>query len=213
MARVNLSAQSRSGAGKGVARKLRAQGRIPVVLYGATVAEPVHLSMDSKELRTGLSTSAGKRVVINLSIDQSRDAVAILRELQRDPVTHNYVHADLVAIDLTKPIEIQIPIHGEGTPPGVKLEGGVLEWSRRDVTVSVLPTQIPESITIDLSKLHLNQSIHVSDLQVEGATILDDPEVTICSVASVAILVTDEEVDEGEAAEVDAEAGKQPKGE
>jgi len=204
MATVTLSAQARSDRGKGVARKLRAQERIPAVLYGATVAEPVHLSLDSKELRNALSTSAGFRVVMNLSIEGADDSVAILKEIQRDPVSHRYLHADLFAIDLNQPIEIEIPIHPEGTPPGVKLEGGVLGWARREVLVRVLPTKIPEAITLDLSDLHLNQSIHIGDLSVEDAEILDEPELTVCSVSSVVLITetedaeTDEEAVEGE---------------
>lgn len=198
MATVTLSAQTRSDRGKGFARRLRVQERIPAVLYGATVAEPVHLSLDTKELRSALSTSAGFRVVMNLSIQGADDSVAILKEIQRDPVSHRFLHADLQAIDLTKPIEIEIPIHPEGTPPGVKLEGGVLGWARREVMVRVLPTKIPEAITVDLSDLHLNQSIHIGDLTVEDAEIVDDPELTICSVSSVALVVesTDEDADE-----------------
>jgi large subunit ribosomal protein L25 len=207
MATVNLRIESRSEAGKGIARRLRAANRIPAVLYGENIADPKSVSIDALDFRKALGTGAGSRVVLNLELEgQKEKTVAILREVQRDPVSHAILHADLLAIDLTKPIEISVPIHPEGVPEGVKNEGGVLEWANRELSIRVIPTAIPESIRLDISGLHVNQSVHVSDLEPEGYEILDDPDRPLCMVASGRLHLDEEaEAVEGEEGEEAAE--------
>jgi large subunit ribosomal protein L25 len=213
MATVTLQVQPRDTSGKGAARKLRATGRIPAVLYGAGLDEPRALSINSKELWQALRTRAGSRVVLNLQIEGEKGAaaVALLREVQRHPVSHEYVHADLLAIDLNKPVEVDIPIHTLGTPLGVKMDGGVLEWSRREVSIRVLPTAIPEYYELDISELTIGQSLHISDLETQEFEILDDPTLTLCSVKSPRLI--EEPVVEAEAVEGgEAAAGDQTPG-
>jgi large subunit ribosomal protein L25 len=127
-----------------------------------------------------------------LEIDGSSKGgqVALLKQLQRHPVTQDYEHADLMAIDLNKPVDVHVPIHGLGTPVGVKLDGGILEWARRDLHVRVLPTAIPESIDVDISEIRLGHSMHVSDLKLEGFEVLEDPSQTVCTVKSSRVLET-----------------------
>ena len=190
MATVNLSVQSRTGSGKGAGRKLRALGRIPGVIYGAGMDATHPISIDAKELRAALHTPAGYRVILRLEIDGSAKGgqVALLKELQRHPVSQEYEHADLLAIDLKKPVEVHVPIHGQGIPVGVKLDGGILEWARRDLHIRVLPTAIPESIDLDISELKLGQSLHVRDLQLTGFEVLEDAGQTVCTVKSSRIV-------------------------
>jgi large subunit ribosomal protein L25 len=190
MATMNLSIQSRTGTGKGAGRRLRALGRIPAVLYGAGMDAARPISIDAKELRSALHTPAGYRVILRLEIDGSAKAgqVALLKELQRHPVSHEYEHADLLAIDLKRPVEVHVPIHGQGTPIGVKLDAGILEWARRELHIRVLPTAIPESIDLDISELRLGQSLHVSDLKLTGFELLEDPSQTVCTVKSSRIV-------------------------
>lgn len=219
MATVNLQAQPREGIGKGTARRLRADGRIPAVLYGADIDDPRNLSVDSRELWAALHTSAGSRVVITLDIagDSGKSSVALVREIQRHPVTDDYLHADLVAIDLSQPVEVNLPIHAVGTPIGVKLEDGVLEWARREIMIRVLPTAIPESYELDISEMHVGDSVHISDLTEAKFEILEDEHLTICTVKTTRIaeeLPEDEEVAEGEeAAEGEAAEGEEPSAE
>lgn len=199
MATVNLRVQPRDASGKGAARKLRAAGRIPAVLYGSNIDEPRALSIDARELWAALRTSAGSRVVLNLEVEGEKDGagVALVREVQRHPVTHDFVHADLFAIDLKVPVEVSVPIHPVGTPVGVKMDGGVLEWSRREVSIRVLPTSIPENYEMDISEMQIGQSLHISDLTAQEFEILDDPALTVCSVKSPR-LVEEPTVEEGE---------------
>lgn len=192
MATVNLQAQPREGTGKGRARKLRQADRIPAVLYGHGT-DPVSLSVGAVEVRKALSTSAGSNAVIKLEVEgDANERAAIFKAIQRHPVTRKIVHLDLLSIDLTQPIEVNVHVRPIGTPIGVKLEGGVLGWARREVLIRVLPTRIPEAIELDISELHVNQVLHVGDLVV-GAEIeiLDDAAMTICSIASSKLAIED----------------------
>lgn len=190
MATVNLSVQSRTASGKGPGRRLRALGRIPAVLYGSGMDAARMISIDARELRQALHTRAGSRVILRLDIDGSTkgDQVALLKQLQRHPVTHEYEHADLMSIDLNKPVDVHVPIHAKGIPVGVKLDGGILEWARLDLHIRILPTAIPEAIDLDISELRLGQSLHVTDLNLTGYEVLDDPGQTVCTVKSSRIV-------------------------
>ncbi len=217
MASVDLSVASRSDNGKGVARKLRADNQIPAVLYGHDMDGARPIAMQSMAFRKALMTRAGLRVILNLTVDGADKRVAIIRDVQRHPLSQDILHADLLAIDFTQPVEVDIPIHAIGTPIGVKTEGGVLGWAQRELMVRVLPSNIPESIEVDVTELHVGMSIHVSDLKTDGFEVLEDPEQTICSVASTKIEEepVEAELAEGEVAEADAadtDEGKKPDG-
>ena len=213
MGEFALGVELRKEQGKGVARKLRAAGRIPAVCYRRN-AEPVPVSLDPKELDLLLrSASAGINTLIDLKVTGGGDfdgRQVLVKELQRDPISGAYLHADLYAVDLQQKIHVAVPINLEGTPIGVSLGGGLLDYATREVDVECLPNAIPEEFTIDVSEIEIGQSLHVRDIAVpEGVEILNDPDVTVMSV--VAPLAIEEEVpeeeEEGEeGAAVDAEA-------
>lgn len=185
MATVNLLAMPREGTGKEKARKIRQADRIPAILYGHGT-DPLSLSLGAIEVRKALSTPAGSNAVIKLDVEgDKKERAAIFKAIQRHPVTRKIIHLDLLSIDLTQPVEVSVHIKAVGIPVGVKLEGGVLGWARREVAIRVLPTRIPESIELDISALHVNSVVHIGDLAVgEGVEVLDDPEMTVCSIAS-----------------------------
>lgn len=214
MATVQMTAARREGTGKGAARKLRAQEKFPAVLYGHG-EDPLHLTFDAVEFRKAISTRSGTRAVFNLQVDGDTK-VALIREIQRHPVSHQFLHADMIAIRLDEPVEVTVPIHPEGVSPGVKNDGGVIEWARRELPIRVLPTKIPEAIVVDISGLELNQAIHISDLDVDFE-ILEEPERTICAVHTVRLMVEDTEGEEGAVGEVaegeEAAEGEEPEGE
>lgn len=197
MATVNLQASPRQGTGKEKARKVRQADRIPAVLYGHGT-DPVSLSLGAIEVRKALSTSAGSNAVIKLDVEGDKtERAAIFKAIQRHPVTRKIIHLDLLSIDLTQPVEVNVHIKAIGIPVGVKLDGGVLGWARREVQIRVLPTRIPESIDLDISDLRVNSVVHIGDLAVgEGVEILDDPEMTVCSVASSKLNVEDTAAEE-----------------
>jgi large subunit ribosomal protein L25 len=207
-----LGVKLREEHGKGVARKLRAAGRIPAVCYRRN-AEPVPVSLDPKELDLLLrSASSGINTLIDLKVTGGGDfdgRQVLVKELQRDPISGAYLHADLYAVDLQQKIHVSVPINLEGTPIGVSLGGGVLDFATREIDVECLPNAIPEEFTIDVSEIEIGQSLHVRDIAIpEGVEILNDPDVTVMSVvAPVAIEEEAPEEEEGEEGEaVDAEA-------
>ncbi len=196
MATVNLLAMPREGTGKEKARKIRQADRIPAILYGHGT-DPLSLSLGAIEVRKALSTPAGSNAVIKLDVEgDKKERAAIFKAIQRHPVTRKIIHLDLLSIDLTQPVEVSVHIKAIGIPIGVKLEGGVLGWARREVAIRVLPTRIPESIELDISELHVNSVVHIGDLAIgEGVEVLDDPEMTVCSIASSKLSVEEASVE------------------
>ena len=213
MGEFALGVELREEHGKGVARKLRAAGRIPAVCYRRN-AEPVPISLDPKELdRLLRNASSGINTLIDLKVTGGGDfdgRQVLVKELQRDPISGAYLHADLYAVDLQQKIHVSVPINLEGTPIGVSLGGGLLDYATREIDVECLPNAIPEEFTIDVSELEVGQSLHVRDIVVpEGVEILNDPEVTVMSVVAPLAIEEEapaEEEEEGEEGAVDAEA-------
>lgn len=205
----SLAVEVRTDTGKGVARKLRAVGRIPAVLYGHGNAS-VSLSIQAKDLDTLLKTShAGLNTLIDLEGDSAVEGkVVLIKELQRHSVAGTLSHADFFEIDATAKIHVSVPIKLEGTPEGVKL-GGVLEHMMREIDLLCLPNAIPDSLEVDVSGMNQDESLHVSDLTLpEGVETGVDEALPIVHVATKKI---EEEVEvvaeEDEAAkEGDAEA-------
>lgn len=201
-----LEAEVREGRGKGVARRLRARGRIPAVCYRHD-ADSLPVSLDPRALDVVLTTSsAGINTLIDLKIASGGDfdgRQVLLKELQRDPVSGKLIHADLFAVDLTETIHVSVPVHLTGTAVGVVTMGGILDHALRDLEVECLPNAIPEEFSVDVSALEIGDSIHVRDLTIpEGVELLSDLGLPIVSV--VAPAAAEEEAPE-EVAEEGAE--------
>lgn len=175
MKQIQLSAQSRTLSTKGDLSKLRTQGWVPAVIYGGK--EPVQIvSVDTKQLHTILHTEAGENAVIQLETNHGKSTVMI-KEVQRDILTHSPLHIDFQRISLSEKIEVPVPIHIVGEAPGVKNSGGILEHLLREVRVKCLPTEIPPHVELDISQLELAQGFHVKDLPFDKKTeVLNDPE-------------------------------------
>jgi len=208
-----IGVEIREGRGKGVARKLRAAGRIPGVCYRRN-AEPIAISLDPSELdRVLRKASSGINTLLDLKVAGGGDfdgRQVLVKELQRNPISGAYLHADLYAVDLKQTIHVSIPVHIKGAAIGVTLGGGILDHSTRELDVECLPNAIPEEIAVDVSALETGDSIHVRDLAVpEGVEILNDPDVSIVSV--VAPAVVEEEAPAEAEAGVEGEAA--PEGE
>lgn len=177
---VQLAAEPREGTGKGVARKLRAAGKVPATLYGAGV-EPQSIAVDARALGHVLHTEAGRNVLIDLQVN-GETLLTLAREIQRDPLRGSFIHIDLMRINRDQAISVDVPIHVEGESPGVK-EGGVVEHHLWNVKVECLPSDVPDNIVAEISTLAIGDSLHVSDLRVpEGCTILTDPEEIVLGV-------------------------------
>jgi large subunit ribosomal protein L25 len=201
MAMQALKGARRSGIGKGVARKLRQTGSIPAVYYGRG-EDPIVLTVVVKELEDVILKAEGSNVIVDLKVDGdgSGDRKALIREIQRDPVGGHILHLDLQHISLTERITVEVPIVLTGIPIGVKDGGGILEHLLREVEVECLPTDIPSRLEIDVSALNIGDSLHVSDLKTEKATILTEGERPIAAVVPPTVLEEAKPAEEGEAA-------------
>ncbi|MDE0911408.1 MAG: 50S ribosomal protein L25 [Myxococcota bacterium] len=207
----SLAVEVRTDTGKGVARKLRAVGRIPAVLYGHGNAS-VSLSIQAKDLDTLLKTShAGLNTLIDLEGDSAVEGkVVLIKELQRHSVAGTLSHADFFEIDATAKIHVSVPIKLEGTPEGVKL-GGVLEHMMREIDLLCLPNAIPDLLEIDVSGMNQNESLHVSDLTLpEGVETGVDEALPIVHVATKKIEEEVEVVAEGDEAAKEGDADAAP---
>jgi large subunit ribosomal protein L25 len=162
---ATLEGLKRDGFGKNEARRLRAEGRIPAVLYGGQKpgdpATPI--AVDPKVLMRILHSESGVNTLISLSVDGASTRV-LVKEYQLDPVTHKLLHADFYRIAMDRAITVTVPVVVRGEPKGVKQQGGILDFVHRDIEVECLPGDIPEKIELDVSELLLGQAIRVRDL-------------------------------------------------
>lgn len=198
-----LKAESRDGTGKGAARKLRAGGRVPAVLYGHGI-EPERLAVDARDLYHVLHTDAGGNVLIDLHVGRKRH-LAMPREVQRDHVRGGFLHVDFLAVRRDEKIAVDVPVQLVGESPGVK-EGGVIEHHLWEVRVEALPHQVPETIEANVSGLAIGDALKVEDLKApDGATILSDPSESIVHVVPPPVLQAEEEVAASEEAVAEAE--------
>ena len=167
---ATLEAVKRDGRGKNEANRLRAGGKIPAVFYGpgkgGKAPEGVAVAVDPKAVLRILHSDSGANTLINLKLD-GLEARVMVREYQLDPVTHHLLHADFYQLAMDKAIVVTVPIVVKGEAKGVKQQSGMLDFVTRDIEVECLPTDIPESITIDVSELMLHESIRVRDLPVD----------------------------------------------
>jgi large subunit ribosomal protein L25 len=181
---VRLRAEKREDHGKEAARRLRNQGRVPAVLYGKG-SDNVSLSVEAHEATLLFQSISVENTIIGLEIDGEKMPVpALVREIQAHPYKPVLYHVDFLMIREGHTLELEIPVELVGTPEGVRTGGGVLQQSIHEVAVRCLPTQIPSSFEIDVSRLGIGDSIHVSDIALpEGVEILLDADQVICSIA------------------------------
>jgi large subunit ribosomal protein L25 len=181
MAIVPLAGQVRPGRGKGPARQARRDGLIPGVVYGHGET-PVALAVPKREFDLAMKTAKGSNVIVGLKLDGGAEQTAIIREVQRDPISYDILHLDFHLISMTEKVRLEVAVHLVGVPDGVKNGGGVLEHINRTIEIECLPTQIPGSIDADVTRLGIGDSVHVRDLVVPNAEVLTDPDVTIATV-------------------------------
>jgi large subunit ribosomal protein L25 len=164
---ATLDAVKRDGRGKNEARRLRAAGRIPGVVYGARkegrAPEGVPVAVDPKEVFRILHSDSGANTLINLRLDGGETRVMV-KEYQLDPVTHSLLHADFFQLAMDRAITVTVPIVLKGESRGVKVQGGLIDFVTRDIEIECLPTDIPEHIDVDVTELMLNQSIRLREL-------------------------------------------------
>ena len=183
MPEIVVEARPRADFGKNVNRRLRAQGLIPGVVYGAK-KEPVPVAVSPKEIGTILRSASGENTLFDLQLDGGRRKV-ILKEFQVEPIKGRLLHADFYEVALDQALEVTVHIELSGVPVGVKVDGGILDFVTRELQVECLPTDIPEKIVVDVSELAMGKHVRVSDLKApERVTILTDPDVVVAHVVA-----------------------------
>jgi large subunit ribosomal protein L25 len=165
---ATLKAEKREGRGKNEARRLRAGGRIPAVVYGAEKGKAVEIAVDPKSLLRILHSESGVNTLIGLQLDGG-DTRVLVKEYQVDPIGHKLLHADFYQVAMDKALIVTVPVVLKGEAKGVKQQGGIVDFVHREIEIEVLPGDIPENITVDITELMLNQGLRVRDLETEGA--------------------------------------------
>ena len=179
---TTLEAVRRDRFGRNEAGRMRREGKIPAVLYGeARQAEP--LAVDPKALFRILHSQSGVNTLIALKVDGAGDVKVLVKEYQVDPVEHKLLHADFYRVAMDKVLRVTVPIHLAGEAKGVKAQGGVVDFVHRDIVIEVLPADIPEHITVDVTELMLHDGVRVRDLPTGGKwKPLSEPDMLIVHV-------------------------------
>ncbi|MEM7139332.1 MAG: 50S ribosomal protein L25 [Myxococcota bacterium] len=207
METTTLQAEVRESRGKGPARRLRAQGKLPGVFYGPGVP-PTPLTLSPKEVEKALRGERGRNVVFKLSVD-GKEELAMAREVTTDPVTRELVHLDLYRVFEDKELEVNIPLHTHGRAAGV-VQGGVLNVTRRNLPVRTTPAKIPVSIDVDVTHLNLHDTIAVEDVEFpDGVECTLRPKLTLAIILEPRKAVVEEPTADAAA----AEDGAKPAGE
>ena len=180
MATANLGAEARNDTGKGVARKLRAAGRVPGVIYGHA-REAQGLSVNARDLDRLLGSIAAGSTVVELNLG-GITTNTLIREIQRHPFKKQVLHIDFQELVAGEKVSVHVPLVFVGTPEGVRLSGALLEQIVHSVDILVDPASIPNHIDVDVSALGMGHSIHVRDLVLpEGVEVLTDEDTTVCA--------------------------------
>ena len=207
--RIKLDVKPRETGGSADSRRLRADGLVPGVLYGA--GEQAHpFAVEERELRRVLTGEHGLHAILDVVFDGQKTAHhAVLKEYQLDPVRPRLLHIDLHEVRLDRVIQSQVAVEPAGESPGVK-EGGVLTLVLRDVNVEALPMEVPDRLELDISAMTIGDSLRVADIVApEGVKLLDDPDAVVVTVTPPTKVEEPEEVEE----ELEGEEGVEAEGE
>jgi large subunit ribosomal protein L25 len=175
MKQFKLNVTAREGKGRSASRRLRAAGKIPAILYGKQTS-PVQVAIDAPEFRRLLKAIGGSTAIIEFQRPDGRPAISFLQEVQKDPLTDEFIHVDLHEVAADEKMDIHVGVHVVGESFGVKNENGVLNVSAHRLRVRCLPKDLPEYIEVDVTELHVGQGLHVGDLKkIPGVVYLDQP--------------------------------------
>ena len=198
MKSITIKGSKRESVGKVATKALRNADKVPCVLYGGD--NPLHFSANELDFSKLVYTPNAHTVVLDINGDQKINA--ILQDIQFHPVSDKILHVDFYQLSENKEVNMEIPVVIEGSAPGVLLEGGTLEISKRKLKVRALPKNLPDFINVDISSLKLGNKILTADLESEGFSILHPDNTVVCKVrTSRASMSLEEEVEEGEVAE------------
>ena len=183
---ATIQAEKRETHGKNEARRLRAAGRIPAVVYGAEKGKATPIAVDPKVLSRILHSESGANTLIALTGLDGGETRVLVKEYQLDPIHHTMLHADFYQVAMDQTLTLTVPVVLKGEAKGVKQQGGIVDFVTREIEIEVLPGDIPEHIDIDVSELMLNQGLRVRDIHMEGAKWkpISDPDLMIVHVVA-----------------------------
>lgn len=216
MAQSVINVKRRVRMGKSGSKAIRNEGNIPAVIYGKG-SESISIVVNPTELKEALSTDAGENTLLEMHIkdgDKEIKKLSLLREVQMDYLTNKSIHLDFMELDMNKSFSLKVPVKIVGRPIGVHEEKGLLEEILREIEIECLPSDIPNVFEVEVSELHINDSIHVRDIEVsDKINVLDDPSSTVVTILTPRVekVVVEEgeeeieEVTEEEAAETTEE--------
>ena len=183
MPEIVVAGEPRTETGKNPNRRLRASEMIPAVVYGGG-ADSTPISVSPKAIVSILKSASGENTLFDIDVGGKRRQV-ILKDYQVEPVTGRLLHADFYEVALDKALQVRVHVELDGTPVGVRVEGGVLDFITRDLEIECLPTDIPDKFSVDVSELALGQHVRVSQLSFsDKVTCLTDPDVVIAHVVA-----------------------------
>ncbi len=162
---TSLEAKTRTGAGKGPARRTRMGGLIPAVVYGKTLEKPLTIELDAKSLKAAVATPRKMNTLIGLKIDGAGERMVLLKDYQMDPVSREVLHADFVAVSEKDQVKVRVPVVLTGKAEGV-LAGGILTQMKREIEIYALPAAIPEKLEVDITTLKIATSVHINEIKM-----------------------------------------------
>ena len=182
---ITIVAEPRQSRGKNEARRLRASGMAPAVVYGAKL-DAIPVSLSPKEVRKILNSTTGHNTIFNVAVNGGETTPVMIVDWQSDPVRETLLHVDLKRIDLTKRMAVKVPVHTTGEAKGVKIQGGLFEIVTREIEIECLPNEIPDGFTVDVSELMIGQNLRASDIPVTGSLkLLSPPDQVIAHVVTM----------------------------
>lgn len=184
---ITVPAQPRNTRGKNEARRLRQQGLIPAIVYGAR-KQSIAVAVSPKEVQRILHSKTGHNTIFNVALD-GETTPAMIVDWQYDPVKDSLLHVDLKRIDLNQRLQLHIPVVTHGDPKGVKQQGGLLEVVTRELFIECLPDEIPEHFTVDVSELMMGQNLRASEVSLSGSMkLLTSPDAVIAHVVAIRVV-------------------------
>ena len=187
---AKLTVQKRVQVGRNAVKKVRKDGLVPGVIYGAG-QEPINLEVNGRQLSTVLAHASSENILLELEIidgDNRHNSLAMIQEVQHHPLQREIVHVDFHAVSATEKITAEVPIETLGEPVGVKTHGGLLEHILRSLEVECLPGDLPERIEVDVTNLDIGQSVHVKDLKLpSGVEAVTDADLTVIAVSAARV--------------------------
>jgi len=198
-----LAVEKREGRGKGPARRMRQEGRIPCNIYGHGI-NPIAVEANAREFDALTSKISVENTLVELVMGNDKPRPVLIREIQRHPLRKNVLHIDFFAIKAGEKIKVSVPLHFTGTANGVRNSGGMLQQNLHEIEIECLPSEIPTSFEVDVTELEIGDSIHVGEVETGGFPPSEAPERTVCVVQPPRV-VEEEEADDAELEDLDTE--------